>query len=224
MSISSPPVAQAHALRTWRDWAGFALNLHLLALALVGIDTVGVAAITPVLFDALLAFTFLVRGRPRRVLPGLAPRLAAYGATYGVLLFLAVGSRYAPHALAPATIRYASIGTTIWLLGTALSVWPIWQLRHSFGIAPVARELVQSGPYRIARHPIYSAYLLVHLGLLLQRPSVALACALAAWVCVLAVRVGYEEEVLGAAFPEYAAYRERVGAFGPKRWAALVGR
>jgi protein-S-isoprenylcysteine O-methyltransferase Ste14 len=39
---------------------------------------------------------------------------------------------------------------------------------------------------------------------------------LAVWAALVRHRVGYEEQVLAQAFPEYAAYRERVGAFGPR--------
>jgi len=39
---------------------------------------------------------------------------------------------------------------------------------------------------------------------------------LAIWLALLAVRIRYEERVLEGVFPEYAAYRARVGALGPR--------
>jgi len=36
------------------------------------------------------------------------------------------------------------------------------------------------------------------------------------WLAVLRIRMGYEERVLREEFPEYASYRRRVGALGPR--------
>lgn len=217
LTETSSPATVGPTLRTWRDWLGFTFNLQLFIVALAAVDEIGVAPLTPVLFEAVLAFTFLVRRRARATLPGLTPKLVAYVTTFLNPMFFVVCYRWAPSVVAPLTLDYVPVGNVVWLGGSLLSLWPIWQLRHSFGLSPEARDLVRTGPYRFARHPIYSAYLVAHVGLYLQRPSVALACVLLCWLCFLRVRIGYEERVLTAAFPEYREYQEEVGALGPKR-------
>ena len=45
-------------------------------------------------------------------------------------------------------------------------------LGRSFGLVPANRGVVASGPYLLVRHPIYSGYLITHIGFLLAHPSV----------------------------------------------------
>jgi len=68
---------------------------------------------------------------------------------------------------------------------------------------------VTDGPYRVVRHPLYVAEALSTLGvtLQLQQPLGALL-AISIYLGQFA-RMGYEEEVLERAFPEYADYRKR---------------
>lgn len=40
-------------------------------------------------------------------------------------------------------------------IGVGFAVWALWCLGRSFGIAPADRGLVQRGPYRLVRHPMY---------------------------------------------------------------------
>jgi protein-S-isoprenylcysteine O-methyltransferase Ste14 len=105
-------------------------------------------------------------------------------------------------------------GAILWLAGAVLCLWPLWYLRRSFSLEPEARTLVTSGPYRLARHPIYTVYLLINAGILLRHLTVPFALVLAVWVALLLVRVRYEEGVLASAFPNYPEYRRRVRAFG----------
>jgi protein-S-isoprenylcysteine O-methyltransferase Ste14 len=102
----------------------------------------------------------------------------------------------------------------LWLAGAVLCLLPLWYLRRSFSLEPEARSLVTTGPYRLARHPIYTVYLLINTGILLRHLTLPLAVVLAIWVALLLVRVRYEEGVLAATFPEYPEYRRRVRAFG----------
>jgi protein-S-isoprenylcysteine O-methyltransferase Ste14 len=67
-------------------------------------------------------------------------------------------------------------------------------------------------------------YLLINAGLWLRHPSLPFAVVLLAWLTLLLLRIRAEERVLTAAFPEYAAYRRRVGAFGPKLASLLRTR
>jgi protein-S-isoprenylcysteine O-methyltransferase Ste14 len=70
-------------------------------------------------------------------------------------------------------------------------------------------ELVQSGPFRLVRHPIYGGLLLLLTGI-----SLAIGIAGLAGTLVLAVlwwrKTIVEERLLSERFPGYPAYRERV--------------
>jgi protein-S-isoprenylcysteine O-methyltransferase Ste14 len=131
------------------------------------------------------------------------------------MVFILAASQYRPEWLRPTpdeTLRW--VGAILWLAGAVLCLWPLWYLRRSFSLEPEARTLVTSGPYRLARHPIYTVYLLINAGILLRHLTLPFAIVLALWVALLVIRVRYEEGVLTAAFPEYPEYRRRVRAFG----------
>ncbi len=218
MSAVAAPMP-ARAGRTAADWIGcaffcaFALTLPLTS------GTSGLLLLPAMLYEVIVAATFLIRDQPRRTLPGLGPRLAAYGATFLLPIFLWASARWAPEYLATSTLPLLrTAGASVWLFGAVVSFWPIWYMRRSFSIEPAARDLATEGPYRIARHPIYATQLLGYAGIWMLHATVPLAIAVVAWIVVLRVRVEYEERVLRAEYPEYNLYRMRVGAFGPRLW------
>ena len=97
--------------------------------------------------------------------------------------------------------------------GSALGfVWSARALGKSMTPYPRPREtgeLVEKGPYRFVRHPIYAAGLLFFLGVGLSSSVPATLGALALgtlWWRKAAV----EEAHLVAQFPEYEDYRRRV--------------
>jgi len=76
-------------------------------------------------------------------------------------------------------------------------------------------RLVESGPYRIVRHPVYSGLILGGLGFALQRVSIATLLATLFLAVVLDLKRRREEVWLAAQFPDYAAYRGRTKALVP---------
>ena len=91
------------------------------------------------------------------------------------MVFILVAGTVQPEWLRPTpneTLRFA--GTILWLAAAVLCLWPLWYLRRSFSLEPEARTLVTSGPYRLARHPIYTVYLLINAGILLRHLTVPL--------------------------------------------------
>ena len=92
-------------------------------------------------------------------------------------------------------------GSGLWMLRGKLTAMP----------APVSGAvLLESGPYAIVRHPIYSGVILGFLGLALRGanpPAVLLALAL---IPFFYAKTSHEERLLTARFPEYRAYQERV--------------
>ena len=206
---------KALTTRHWSDWAG---TLAFTAIA-VGLwrqaPEFGVLILPGLIQELLIAVSFLVRGRARAGAPGWAARLVAYANSFLLMVFILAAARFQPEWLRPTPqpgLRTA--GAVLWLAGAVLSLWPLWYLRRSFSLEPQARTLVTSGPYRLARHPIYTVYLLINTGILLRHLTLPFALVLAIWVALLLVRIRYEESVLASAFPEYPEYRQRVRAFG----------
>ena len=78
-------------------------------------------------------------------------------------------------------------------------------------------ELVQSGPYRFVRHPIYASMLamLLAAGLLLASPT-GRAVALVLMIAGIEIRVRAEDRLLAGRFGDrFAEYRARVPAYLP---------
>lgn len=99
--------------------------------------------------------------------------------------------------------------------GLAWSVWSLRFLARNLSVIAQAREVVDAGPYRWVRHPLYTGEIVSSLGLALIASS---AAALGAWLalCGLQVyRAVREEQVLLHALPDYRSYRSRTAALVP---------
>ena len=104
------------------------------------------------------------------------------------------------------------LGVLILLAGVAVFVWARRTLGSSFTPYPRPRQegvLVEDGPYRFVRHPVYGAGILVLLGYGLLTSVVATA-AVPAIAVLWWLKSSVEERHLAARFPAYADYRRRV--------------
>jgi protein-S-isoprenylcysteine O-methyltransferase Ste14 len=206
---------KALTTRHWSDWVGTAAFTAIAVGLWRQAPEFGVLILPGLVQELLIAVSFLVRGRARSAAPGWTSRAVAYVNSFLVMVFILLAARVRPEWLRPTpneALRWA--GAVLWLAGAVLCIWPLWSLRRSFSLEPEARTLVTSGPYRLARHPIYTVYLLINAGILLRHLTLPFDLVLAVWVALLLVRIRYEEGVLMAAFPEYPEYRRRVRAFG----------
>jgi protein-S-isoprenylcysteine O-methyltransferase Ste14 len=103
--------------------------------------------------------------------------------------------------------------------GLALHWWARAHLRH-FYVEDVQfssdQQLVDTGPYRYVRHPVFTSFFLIAAGLLLVNPAVPtlLLCLYAFVDFGRAAR--REEALLTERLPEYAGYMRRTGRFLPK--------
>jgi protein-S-isoprenylcysteine O-methyltransferase Ste14 len=209
------------------DWAGFAffagwtvINFILAAGVFRRTPAVAILLVPTFVHDAVIALAFLFRKPLRKQAEGWAPRAAAYGATLLVPVFCFVAGRWFPAWMAPSSPSLFTAGIAFWLVGAYLGVWSVIRLRQAFSIVPQARTLVTTGPYRLARHPVYASYLLQYAGVVLSHLTPALVLVYVAWLGVVTVRMSYEESVLSAVFPEYEDYQRRVGRFMPRlTWA-----
>jgi len=101
------------------------------------------------------------------------------------------------------------------VVGQAWALWSLRFLGRNLSVIAQAREVVQGGPYRWVRHPLYSGEIVAGLGLALSANS---APAVFGWLglCGLqAYRALREEQVLLEALPGYRQYRTRTAALLP---------
>ncbi|MEF2280141.1 isoprenylcysteine carboxylmethyltransferase family protein [Deinococcus sp. YIM 134068] len=130
-------------------------------------------------------------------------------------LILADGIRTRPR---PRTVRVA--GTLVGRAGLLLAVWSARSLGRQLTPLPdpvPGGVLVERGPYRAVRHPLYTGLLLASLGWTVARGGRLSALGTALLAVVLNVKAAREEDALTRTYPTYAAYRARTGRFLP-RW------
>jgi protein-S-isoprenylcysteine O-methyltransferase Ste14 len=108
------------------------------------------------------------------------------------------------------------------LLAAAAVMFGIWALcanrPGNFKIRPTPRDggrLVQEGPYRWIRHPMYTAVIACSLAAAWGGASPWGWLAATLLIVVLAIKALLEERWMLAVHPDYAAYRARTRRFIP---------
>ena len=103
------------------------------------------------------------------------------------------------------------LGLVVAAVGLSLMVWAGVTMGRSlspFPVPPREAELVERGPYRLLRHPIYAGGFLFFLGLSLVFSAYGLVpTAILGLFWIAKARL--EERHLVERFPEYADYRGR---------------
>ncbi len=118
------------------------------------------------------------------------------------------------HVLRPPLPSVAALGLVLFVCGWTLKAFVLRENAFATSTVRVQRErqhaVVDSGVYRIARHPFYAGTLLVLIGMCLWLESY-LATLLAAVPIVLVVtRLALEERFLRRSLPGYSEYTRRV--------------
>jgi protein-S-isoprenylcysteine O-methyltransferase Ste14 len=195
------------------DWIGFSSFGIFAIITLSKMPAVGVLLLPTFAFEFFIAISFLIRQPLVASARSARSRLSAYGGTFLLMLFFQVAHEFFPHWLTESELpTLRATAAMLWLAGSIWVAYAIWYLRYSFSIEPEARCLVTSGPYSVARHPVYTGYLVQYIGMWLLFPTLPLALALFGWLALVTDRMRHEERVLEGAFPEYAEYRQRVNA------------
>lgn len=134
-----------------------------------------------------------------RLLPGLGPHS-------GVVFW----RRSPPEEIAADAISFLGLVVAIWartVLGGNWSVGVAFKARH---------ELIQRGPYRYVRHPLYSGILLLALGLAIWFGNLTGVAIFAVMFLGFWIRSRQEEKLLTRHFPlDYPEYRRRTKALIP---------
>jgi protein-S-isoprenylcysteine O-methyltransferase Ste14 len=111
---------------------------------------------------------------------------------------------------APATVGWLfPAGTALQIAGGMLAILATVQLGRSFGIVAANRGIQAGGLYRLVRHPIYAAYVLIFGGFVFAHPSPANVLVLLIWLWAQLGRIQAEEQILGQD-DAYRSYQQRV--------------
>src|SRR5215472_5122869 len=172
----------------------------------VAVRWVGAALVCA--FYALIIWCYLRRSRA----------VATSGSVTGYAA--AVAATFLPFTLpllhgAPPAASHRNAGYLLVLAGTCWAVWSVWFLGRSISVIAQAREVVDRGPYRLVRHPLYVGELVSALGVAIVAGTVWAFCAWAVLCLLQAYRALREEQVLLAVLPGYRSYRARTAALLP---------
>lgn len=123
-----------------------------------------------------------------------------------------------PLPFLPATVPAVWLGTAVFVLALALVVWAIATMTRAGSNVPTNRPtttIVESGPYRFTRNPIYLGMFLALTGLAIAFDTLWLLIMLVPFVIVIRYGVvAREEAYLDRKFGDsYRVYHSRV-----RRW------
>lgn len=173
-------------------------------------------AVTAVYFLASMLFTNRIRRRESggaRVLD----RLLLLGG-YFMLFWIIPGSTKQHFMRTNTTL--AALGVALTYLGLSLTLWSRIRLgRYWSGVVALKQDhrLIQVGPYRFVRHPLYSGIILAAFGLILAVTTWNSLLGLALLIACFERRAHIEDALLAAEFgAEFEAYRQRTGRLVPR--------
>jgi len=187
------------------------------------------AAVIIVVYSGLSVIKIHYELRARRLgEPTVIRESRPYAILLAVFICYEVGTLaiylFAPHWLAWANIPLAPwlrwVGATICLLTLPWFAWVHHVLGHNFSSTLNIRAnhtLVTSGPYRWVRHPMYTAFYVLHLATILATANLFLGLTwLGGLAAVISLRVDREEAMMIRQFGEvYRAYMRQTGRFLP---------
>ena len=114
----------------------------------------------------------------------------------------------------------------IWLgvqiVGIALGLWAVAVVKlPNFSVFPTPKaqaELRTNGPFRLIRHPMYTAVLLYCAAAALEHYSIPNIVLFIVLTADLLIKLQYEEGLLLAHFPNYAQYQKNTKHLIPWIW------
>ena len=162
------------------------------------------------IFYMLLALLILTRSPAKAQAKGRLPRIAAFVGTYmpWTIAFFGETDKALPNLASTACV----------LIGMIMMLITIRHLGRSFSLVPQARNVVQTGPYRWIKHPLYLAEEIAVLGVVLRNPTPLTAVLLVLHIGVQICRIYYEEDLLRRSCPEYSSYEASRWRVVPYVW------
>ncbi len=133
---------------------------------------------------------------------------------------IAVIAAFMPFVIPSVSQPIRSLGimlctNSISILGMAITLYSLSVLGKNLSIIPQARSLVQGGPYRLVRHPVYLGELITLFGIVIARFSLAGMTLFCLFSASQIYRAAQEERLLAGTFPEYKSYSLKRARFIP---------
>eukprot|EP01084_Bolivina_argentea_P287568 493454_1 len=111
------------------------------------------------------------------------------------------------------------IGIIITLFGEIFLIWTLYHLGNMWSLFVSTMEdhiLIQTGPYKLARHPMYLSLFILYIGLFISSGGWLILITLLINICISISRFRQEERLMIIEFgDEYINYMKMVGAFCP---------
>ncbi|HEY4292180.1 isoprenylcysteine carboxylmethyltransferase family protein [Luteibacter sp.] len=130
------------------------------------------------------------------------------------------GHHWLREGIVPHTTPFFATALLIVVAGVALACWSRYLLgRNWSSVVQIkqAHELIEAGPYRYIRHPIYTGILLAFIGTAIQVGDVRGIFAVLIVFVSFWRKLRMEERMLGETFGDvYAAYKRRTSALIPR--------
>lgn len=109
-------------------------------------------------------------------------------------------------------------GLLLAAIGALIIVFAVLQLNNNLTAFPTPKEdgtLIQTGIYKVVRHPIYTGIILGAIGLgCFTGSGWKVSVGIALWILFF-VKSTYEEKLLSTQYADYEGYRQRTGRFFP---------
>jgi protein-S-isoprenylcysteine O-methyltransferase Ste14 len=138
--------------------------------------------------------------------------LVALGGPIALILLSGLDRRY--HWSPPTPAWLQGSGLVLGLAGGMFANWAVAANRFFSALVRIQRDrghrVIDTGPYRIVRHPGYAGSIVYMLGMAVALGSRAAIAATVLIVLVLAVRTAMEDRTLRAELDGYADYAHRV--------------
>jgi len=147
--------------------------------------------------ESLLGIMLIVRRDPDRTHHSLKTWFATFCGTCAPLLLRPTE--------APVDLLF---GQALQIAGFALQIVAVLSLNRSFGLLPAHRGIQSNGLYRWVRHPLYSAYLLAHIGYVINNMTWYNLAVVVFGTGFQIVRIIQEERFL-CEYETYVQYRAK---------------
>jgi protein-S-isoprenylcysteine O-methyltransferase Ste14 len=114
-----------------------------------------------------------------------------------------------------------ALGALVIIGSLALHIWSRSHLGHYYAerveVQP-KHKVVDTGPYRLMRHPVITSFIGIAIGLFLINPALPTLAALLYTIWDFTRAARQEEDLLTKTLPGYADYARRTPRFLPRVW------
>ncbi len=120
----------------------------------------------------------------------------------------------------PSNAFFGIIGAALTMAAAAFAIWARRTIGKNWSGAVITikqdHELVETGPYALVRHPIYTGFFFASLGMAITLGFLTSFIGTAVVLVAFLIRMRTEEALMTAQFPDkYPDYKKRTKAFIP---------